>query len=518
MNGSGGEFVALMLKYHSRKEDKNMSFSLFSVAILLIFFAVVSIEVYRGLKKGFRRALVSLGTTVAAVLVSVLLTYFAAMVLSSLAISLFLRKTSFYQDLVNGFSSMRTLIDAVLSMVIGAFVFIAIFFIVRALINAIVAIIFKKKLVQSADAPEYSEEKNSYFDRNSKALAVVVSVITSVVVTMVITSPVMGTLDVVNRSIGIIEKTSKKTVQSIGEENLKALKKYANDIPGNVFYQFGGRLMFHGTASTDVYGERVHLLAEIDAIDDAAEDFVFVYKVLGAPENVTDAHIDRIYELCDDIDRIELCTGLLADVLSKGSSAWLRGNTYMSIPKPAMNGLIEPAFDEVLEVCSYTDYYSAKPNMITMLKIYAAILESDIIHVDQSNFNRVLEYVNDSGIINRLDAILAENPYMSGISVSSIAMSAVSNHIWNNSYDSEKYEELMYDIADAINHVNDRGYATDEEKASVLASYAKKHIAEYGVTIPDDIASSVAEEILKSCSGSGISSDDVKALFKQYTD
>lgn len=490
-----------------------MTFSLFSIAILLIFFSVCATEVYRSIKKGFRMTLISLAIVVFSAIFASIFTYLISEGISSLIVNLFVNRLYAYRSMVQSYPWADALIEAVIGMIIGSFLYVAVFFVVRAVTRLIVGIVCAKKVERSADTPAYCTEKNSYFDQNEKLFSVITGVVISVIVTMVITSPIMGTLDVANKALGSVGKVKLKAVESISQYDVS---EYSNDFFGNVFYQLGGKLMYYSSASAEIYGERVHLLSEADAVADIAEDLEVVYPALMNPKKATVEQVNRIYKLCDNIERLELCSGVLGEFVSNFAKAWQNGDKYFGIAKPTTNDLIDPAFDEILVVCRNTDHNSATANVATLLKIYATVMDSDLLNVNMNNFNSIISYVNKSDIVDRLDAILAENPHMSGISVSSIAMAAVSQYIRGFGYDVVKYDGLMEDIADAINNVNSRGYATDEEKAAVLASYAQKYIKEYGVTIPDNIASSVAEEILKNISSSSVTEEDVRRIFLKY--
>ncbi len=498
-----------------------MTFSLFSIAILLIFFSVAATEIYRSVKKGFRMALISLAIVVFSVISSALITYLVSEAISAIVTYLILNNIGVYRELFQGVTWANVLVDAIMGMVLGSVLFVAVFFAVRAITKCIVGIVCKNKIRRFADTPEYCKEGNSYFDQNDKVLSVITGVIVSVVVTMVITSPIMGTLDIANKALGIVHKIKMSDTGSMAESVMESVNEidvsvYANDFCGNVFYQLGGKLMYYSAASADVYGERVHLISEADALVDVFEDLEYTYGALVDPQSARDQQVSRIYRLCDNIERLRLCSGVLGEFVATFADAWQNGDRFLGISKPVTNDLIEPAFDEILSVCQYTDHHSANANIITLLKLYATAMDSDIFNVDISDFNSVVKYVNESELIDRLDAILAENPNMSGISVSSIAMAAVSKYIQEFDFDPSKYNVLMEDIADAINQVNGRGYATNEEKAKVLASYAQEYIKEYGVEVPDDIATSVAEEILKHLSESNITEEDVRNIFSKY--
>ena len=499
-----------------------MTFSLFSIAILLIFFSVTATEVYRSIKKGFRMTLISLAIVVFSAIFSALVTYLISEIVCALAFNLIINNFAVYSELVQSYSWAGSFIEAIAGMILGSLLFVTVFFTVRAVTRFIVDMVCKSKISHFANTPAYCKEENSYFDQHDKALSVITGVIISVIVTMVITSPIMGTLDVANKALGMVDKLNMSNTESSAEDVAESVtgidvSLYANDFCGNVFYQLGGKLMYYSAASAEVYGERVHLVSEVDALADVFDDLEYVYSALVDPKSATEEQVSRIYSLCDNIDRLKLCSGPLGEFVSTFAGAWQEGDRFLGISKPVVNELLEPAFDEILSVCRYTDYHSANANMITLLRLYATAMDSDIFNVDVSDFDSLVSYVNESDIIKRLDAILAENPNMSGISVSSIALAAVSKYIREFDYDISKYDVLMEDIADAINKVNNKGYATEEEKARVLASYAQEYIKEYGVNVPDDMATSVAEEILKNLGGLTVTEEDVRRVFSKYS-
>ena len=190
----------------------------------------------------------------------------------------------------------------------------------------------------------------------------------------------------------------------------------------------------------------------------------------------------------------------------------------MRIAKPEMNDVIEPAFDEVLKVCANTNETNVKENVSTLLNIYAIILNSGIMKINANDPSEVLACVEKSDLISKLNTELAKNPNTSHITVSSIAMKVLANQINELTLDKDKYSALLKNMTEAINPVQTRGYGSMGEQVTVLTSYAKKYIADYGITIPDVIARSTAEELLTklTASGSEVRVSDLKALLDEY--
>ena len=495
-----------------------MSFSLFSVAILLLFFAVLSLEIYRGITKGFFLSLISLGTVAASVAISVLLTPVLAMLVTGLFFDVAVEGIGEYQELLAEFASMGLLIEAVVSAVVSTLLFVGVFYLVRWTLNLIIRTILHKKLKSDPRDPDYRIEKNSYFDRHRKLLGGVVGGVSALIITMVLTTPIMGTLDVASQAIQVVHKVDNSTAAAIGEENIESIEKYSTDIPGNIFYQLGGKLMFSSVASTYMYNEKVYLLPEVDTLKKTVDDFMLVYDAFQKPEEVNREQIEGIHQLCDDIEGLEMCNGVLADVLSRGADVWRRGNLYFDIPKPEVNELVDPAFDEILIVCSNTDNTNANLNFTTLLKIYAVILDSGVIRVNITDYDETMAFLTEHDMLDQLTEILDQNPYMSGVNISSIAMTALSHHLMLYNYDAEKVDVLADGIADAINTVNIKGYGEYEEKLKALAEYTVKYTNDYGVTVPEEVAELVAHEFFTSVSDieGDVTAENVIEIFEKY--
>ena len=495
-----------------------MSISLLSVAILLIFFAISAIEISRSIKKGFRQSMISLGIVVSSLLLSVIVTNGVARLLTDLFIMRIVRDTAFYGELTGLFRSLGDVLGALVSMAVGVVVFILVFFITRAILNAFFMAIYNGAIKKNRGDSQYVMEKNSYFDANDKVLGAIAGAISAVIITMVVTAPLMGVLDVAARGIALTKTTDPIFESTIDDEVQKSVDKYSDDVIGNVFYQFGGKIIFNSVASARMDVGRVYLLHELELLDKTAEDFVATYRVFENSGSGDWIDTSSLYELSDDVEQAEMFSGLLAEVLSNLGESWREGSSYLDIEKPATNSIIDPAFNRILNACAVTDAHSVKYNLPTLLKIYAIVLDSGIMQLDTDDYEQVIGFLNDSSIVDDLTEVLEANPYMSDINVSSMAMAAISQHILLNNYDADEYSKLMSELAGSVNTVMNKGYASEQERVDALTSFAIKHIESYGVTVPEEIAKLAAREILKSLSSVNgeVSADDMSELFDSF--
>ena len=342
--------------------------------------------------------------------------------------------------------------------------------------------------------------------------------VSAIVITMVITCPMMGTLDVATDCLSIATKAYSKVNRYIGERNYEAVFEYSDDILGNAFYQFGGKLIYRSVASTYLYGEKVYLMPEIENADaTAAVAIPFYYQIVSQRYDAK-TQVAYINGMCEGLEQTEVCDGILADCTRKFSEKWSAGRRFYGISRPETNDLIDPFLDEVFHACIYTTKDDVKQNLTTVLQIMAVVIESDVLYVDTDHYEQVMEVLEDSNLIAELDKLLESNPSMQNIKTSSILMRVLASHIDSLEYEQEMYDSMMTDLADAINAVNNKGYGSHEEKAQALALHVVNVLKNYGVTISQGIAEQVAPELLAlhADQEADVSAAQVREMIERY--
>ena len=501
------------------KRGYDMSFSWLSVSILIVFATILFIEIRSGIRKGARLSMVSLGTVIVSLLLSLQLSPLIAMPITYAAFRFGVQRISAYRRIIDIYPSLDALVQAGINMILGTILFIFVFFLLRMAISGIFKLVYFIIRKINRKETDYSIEGNSYIDKNSKAIGGIAGVLSAILITMALTAPVMGTLDLATKALKTVNQVSSTASSYIGEEPIADLHKYSDDVVGNAFYQLGGKLMYESSASTYMYGEKVYLVHEFDVAQGAIDRVYAIYGGLQHPESATAADIEGLYLLCDDLQQLSVFDGILADMMVEGANAWKDGYKYFWVRNPAKGTLAETPFNQILDVCAQANKDNAKMHMTTLLKVYAIIMDSGILKVDTSDLTQIMTYMENNDVVARLDAVLAENPYMRDISVSSLVLSAISDQLLVYDYDEEQVAAFSDDIAKAINTVNGKGYGSEEERAEAFASYIKKHLEEYGYTVPQDVAKLAATELINALPGQSTQVDagDIRQIIESYS-
>lgn len=280
--------------------------------------------------------------------------------------------------------------------------------------------------------------------------------------------------------------------------------------------------MFRAVSTTIMYKEKVYLFNELDAIYDVAVNASEAYSVIQSPKDAKPGDADKVRALGESVSELKMVRGVFAELLSKSAKTWQSGGKVLGIALPEMPSLIQKTFDEVLTVCAETNRDSIKYNMVTLLNLYALIIDTDMMNVDFTDFSAALQFLDDSNLIDRVNEEFSKNRYTKHIRVTSITMSAVAQQLNGNNLSSEDYDKLSDGLADMINQINGMNYSTSEEKADVLKETAKKYVGDAmgeDVEIPEAVIDAVSIELIKELEGDGnvtVTAEDVKRVFDKY--
>ena len=498
-----------------------MTFSLFSVAIIMVFIVILAIEVYSGIQKGFQRKMISLGAALAAVIVSSVLSPLLSMPLASIVYEEVVSGLSICVQLLKKFPSSDELLKGVVGALLSTVLFVIVFFILQILVDLIVAKLLRSSQASDTKEPGYVVENGSYFDKNSKVLGGIAGGVTAVVIAMVITSPIMGSFDAANRIMVTFEKVNSKSItQAIGEQNRQAVKTYSHDVVGNILYQFGGKLMYRGAASTYMYGEKVSLFHEIEVVEKTMDHGMALYKEMKKDRSNAKTCMTLLNALSEDVEQYRMCQGVAADLFAQSTNAWRRGEKAFGMPAPDVNRLARPVVNEILSVCAQSDMESVRPNVMTLIKIMSILIDYDMLSLDPYDYDKIMKILSNGEFEDRINEALKENPYMREISVSSLAMTVVAEQLVIHEYDEEKYSLLMSDLANAVNTVQMKGYGSDDERAQALAAHAVKQLEEYGLSVDPEVAKLTATALLDELATykGAVTQDQMREIFDRYTE
>jgi hypothetical protein len=409
-------------------------------------------------------------------------------------------------------------VTTIVSMLVSSVLFLVVFWVLKLFFAVVLKLIYKSK---DDNIHRFSAEKAHAYDRNPKAWGAVTGAISGLLATIIAMAPITGTMHMANKIIDIVHNCDRNAFAAPEvKKDIDTFKLYANDGVSNMLYYMGGNLVYSASASTMLYGETVYAVNEIENMELLVDDFLTIYPLMASLTGVTQEHIDAIDSLCVHIEESKIMDILMMEFLPPAARAWMNGELYMNIPRPAMNDIILPAFNGMLEICAYSDMYNVKDNLTSILRIYSILLSSGILQLGD-DLDAIMNCIEQNDLIAKIDAEIDKNPNMAVIKTytAEMAMRTIADKIYIDmeAISDSEYVALTEKLADAIRSVNLKGYGTMEERVSAMTSYAQEYLGDYGVSIPMTIAAPVAEIMLTRIdNGYDVSAEDIQNFIKGY--
>ncbi|MBQ2988233.1 MAG: hypothetical protein IJD59_03920 [Clostridia bacterium] len=474
-----------------------MSFTLLSTPILLLFFTVAFIEIYNGAKKGFLRSAVSLGLDVSALFLS----FFATAACSRALAAVIVKETAEMRlsvDFAARVPSFFSVLSDFLTMLIGTVLYVFVFLLLRVAVREAAREIYRRRMAKrGADA----EEEASDTDGASRAKGAFCGFLSAVLLTCTLTAPVTGSLLIAEPALAIAGYAD-------DSEDAQTVRVLNGDPVSKLFYRIGGRVIYDNAGSVYASGEKVLLLSEARALASVSGDLTLAYAAFHDPLNAGEEHAQSLRRLGTEMWKSALCAPLWEELVRGCADAWRRGEAFPEIGGPAVHSIMNPVFRGVLEACAEADAEGLSRNTATMLEVYALILESGIA---QGDCGTILTNLSESGVIGKMNAVLAENPDTAHLDATDFALSAIASFFLRTS----ACYELTPEIASAVALVNSSEEGAEEKEAQ-LASLLQAALEKQGFTVTSDFAVFAARQILKEFPGANVDGNDVIRLFQKY--
>lgn len=503
-----------------------MSFTLFSVVLLLAVGVAMFIEVLRGLKRGFTRTMLSLATVLLAALgagwLAVWLSDTPAQTVGNALMELLNRAG----NVTTLFPHLEALVFAAADALLSPLLFVVFFLILRLILRVLVSILCRSCLKKIPDAPsggqvgDYAGTNAPWYRRHDRMLGGVAGGLCGFLASLMLLCPVLGVLSVGNRVLRSTEATHLRwSTLGINPADIEyGVKPYAYDSVAAVLNAMGGDLIFSAVARTELEGETVSLPREAEACCEIATDFFSVYKVLGHMGEATPEQRETLASLGEQIDDSLAVRVLATDVVNGAADAWLEGKTYLKIARPSCGELIDPLITKALQVCTQSTPDCVGRDITTLLHV--VLIANDYGLLSNPDYKTLLEGLGEDSVLDKIYAELAANPCMAHLcdDLTALALRMMVSAIeWSDLSDAV-YSGLLENLADSLNLVNGMNNSSREEKIQAMTEYATYYMAQQGVQVPAGLAEMAAAQMVDQFGDGQVTGTDLKDFFDRYLD
>ena len=472
-----------------------MSFTLYSVAILLVLATAILIDVMKGIKKGFLKMAVKLGVVLGSILVALPISLVAGDLPAKLVTDAVMN-IGIIQRYAKNITGLEELVTAYVDALISPILFVILFFVIRAILSLIVSLVCKKILKDSRHDAGYETKEDAWYRRHDKLYGALTGAVIGFIVTVCLLMPITGTLRAASSVIDCTKASGVNLAKmGIPEKQTTEFQAFASDAPSMILYACGGDLLYRATASFELEGERYALIRELDVIGDTAEDIKAMLNIFSSKKDqFTDEDKQSVESLKEAIKSSGTVKFVSAGFLSEASKTWLKGGKYLGIGRPTFGKVIDPMISEILLVCKDTDSSTVPADVSTLLNIYVIATEHGMIR--NPDYEKLVGKMGHDTLMDDICNELKANPRMAYIAdmLTGVVVRTVSSAINLSGVRGPEYEKLLVNLADSLNSLKG---ASNEVKVSYMTNYIVDYADEYGVELPENMATVTAQYMVE---------------------
>lgn len=258
----------------------------------------------------------------------------------------------------------------------------------------------------------------------------------------------------------------------------------------------GGDLLFGELTKVEYNGKSYQLAHEVKT---ATKLIVCVQTLSGTEmENWTQTQVDAMKSLGEAFGQSELLPQLTLSLINTANENWTEGKPFLGLEKPQLGEVFQPSLDLMLNTFATGTEEDLKNSITTVTNVMELLHENDAFNALASDegADAALELLGQENLREELTGLLqADN----NLRVCVPEMFRVSIRITQEKFGLESVDEILLDIADAINTVKANPQAdTLEQKRALLAegiqALSVKHHLEVPATATQYVAAFLIEQ------------------------
>jgi len=326
-------------------------------------------------------------------------------------------------------------------------------------------------------------------------------------------TPVMGYTQLLSRTLSEADAvTARMGEMELEEYNEQYLAPAATAPIAAQAYDLLGSKLFCHLSSAEWNGETVELENEWFAVVGAVNSGIRLTEKPLAEYGETESQ--SIHAMIGSVEHSVLLSGIGSDAISTIAGAWLQGDTFMSVAKPAVGDeSVEIILDGLLKVLATTDSESFGSDLDFFADLIDLMIEYGILEkinsVEQTD--DLVAYLVTSGFLDETQQLLQANTRMRPVNeaISNAAMRLLVKQLGDPAKYLEEHGELMDAISGAL-----KGAVDNEGNVNVeaLAENVNNVLAEHQVDIPEAATEIIADALKEEFTGEELTSLSVPEI------
>ena len=489
-----------------------MTFSLISVAILVITALVIVIEAVRAINRGRQKTLVTLASIFLSVFISILITKFLSDLFAKFVVK-FIKSAVNLTEITEKIASTDDILFAYADAVVAPLTFLAVFLVVRLIVALVIKLVYKiNKKAGEGKIYEYEDAPNS--KKKPKLINGLLGALCGFMIMVITVSPLMGTLKIATTAFKNMNKPEASFNVRIKDEALWYFDGCAADLIGNIYYYSGGILVYKSVATSELNDNYFELGKEVDDTFATAGDLMRMGTVLNNLSTATEDDKNMLRNLGSNVDKTETLKAATADILPVLAKEWMNDKPYDGMAKPKVSKASESFFDKMLYICTKSTPDTVGADLSSLLNVYLIAFEKEILISE--NYKDMIEKAKMNGAFDLIKAELAKNPRMTGLDLEldNMTMKSIASAI--QSFNLDNYDTLMNNMNFILNNAIK---LEGQQRMDYVTQLTKNYINQHGIDLGDDVVNEISERLIDELVDhrTSVTVDDIKAFWDKYS-
>ena len=245
-----------------------------------------------------------------------------------------------------------------------------------------------------------------------------------------------------------------------------------------------------------------------------AADDVGTYQDTHEMTDGIKASIDRAF---DSAIQSEWLTQTLAEGVSSISKSWRSGEDFYSLACPETADFLQPSVNKLLDILSTETGDRLVGDLSTVKQILYMLCDNHLI-MDDHTVNEVMAKLYNDGLLDSILGLIEQNEHLKPLAgeYKELGFRVLSHVLEKDALESGTYDEAFDEIVPALNDVLDK---TPEEREVIIRDAVQTAFVDYDIEVPDELAVSVAEELIATAGADGeITRDEILDFLVSHYD